>query len=63
MFLSRILMRLTSLEYMSDIPGDNKGGDVKLLIKRRDKEMALQLVSHMNLRMSEIRLDMMDEEF
>lgn len=63
MFISRIIFRLTSLQYMSDIPGDNKGGDVKLRIKRKDKEMARNLVSHINLRMSEIRLDMMDDEF
>ena len=63
MFISRMIFRLTSLHYMSDIPGDNKGGDVKLKIKRKDKEQALHLVSHINLRMSEIRLDMMDDDF
>lgn len=62
LFLSRIVLRLGNMTYLSDIPGDNKG-EVKLKIKRKDKEMAQNLVSHIKLRVSEIRLDMMDEEF
>ncbi len=61
-FISRVLLRVASIDYMDSIPGDHKG-EIKLKVKRKDKELALRLVSHINLRISEIRLDMMDEGF
>ncbi|RMG20957.1 MAG: hypothetical protein D6730_19080 [Bacteroidetes bacterium] len=62
MFVSRMLLRVGNITYLSEIPGDNKG-EIKFKIRRKDKEMAQNLVSHINLRISEIRLDELDEEF
>lgn len=59
-FITRLTIRVTSLEHLNNFPGDHQG-EVKLNIKRRDREEAKQLASYVNLRISEIRLDMMDE--
>ena len=56
-----LLLRPTTLSAFQGIPGADEG-ELKLKFKKRDLELAKDLVSHLNLRLSEIRLQDMDEE-
>ena len=60
-FVANFYVRVYRLQDVSDIPG-NEDGEIKLKIKRKDREKAATMASHIALRISEIRLDMMDRE-
>lgn len=59
-FVANFYIRVFSLKDIQSMP-NNDEGEVKLRIKRRDRDRARNLASHINLRLSEIRLEMMDD--
>lgn len=61
MFLSRLNLRVSSLKWLDAFPGA-KDSEIKLKIKRKDKELVLHLVSHIKLRISELRLEELDDD-
>ena len=60
-FVANFYLRTVKLQHLDGLPG-GEDGEVKLKIKRKDRDRAKQLASYMALRLSEIRLDMLDEE-
>ncbi|MDX2247900.1 MAG: hypothetical protein SF052_14035 [Bacteroidia bacterium] len=61
-FAANFYLRVYRMKDLEAIP-TNRAGEVKLSIQRKHRERALQLASSMNLRLSELRIEMMDEEF
>ena len=59
MFISRLRIRVNKMGRLDDFPHSDQG-EVVLKIKRRDKELIKNLESYVNLRISEIRLDLME---
>lgn len=59
-FTRSITLRPTTLGALDGIPGVDDG-QLKLKFKKRDLEIARDLVSHANLRLSEIRLEDLDD--
>jgi hypothetical protein len=60
-WFSRLLViRPSTLQALDGIPGADES-ELKLKFKRRDLEIAKHLVSQLNLRISEIRLEDLDE--
>lgn len=55
------IIRPSSLSVIRDFPGANDS-ELKLKIKRRDLQSAKEIASYVNLRISEIRLEEMDNE-
>lgn len=60
-FVSNFRLFVSSMRILGEFPG-GKDGVIKLKIKRKQKENAKQLASHINLALSEFRLKMMGEE-
>ena len=60
-FVANFYLRTVKLQHLDGLPG-GEDGEVKLKIKRKDREKAKHLASYLALRLSEIRLDMLDEE-
>lgn len=61
LFVSRMKVGLRKLGLMGDFPKSEQN-ELVLKIKRKDKEMAKRLASTARLRISEIRLEQMDNE-
>ena len=61
LFTSRIIFRVTKLNLIRDFPKSEQG-EVKLKIKRKYKEEARRIESFVNYRVSELRLEEMDED-
>lgn len=66
LFTTRLILRVSSLAAIADFPKPSSrkipAGEMRLSLKRSDRERARQAVSYINLRLSEIRLDKMDGE-
>lgn len=60
-FGAALIIRARSLKAISSIPGNNKG-EVHLKITRRDRDVAAQFASRLELRISEHRLDRLDHD-
>lgn len=60
-FISQFRLQVTSMHILGEFPGA-KDGIIKLKIKRKQKQSAKELASHINLQLSEYRLKMMGEE-
>ena len=58
-FSTHIIIRVYRMGYLDNVPG-SENGEVKLKLKKKDRNTAQNLVSHMNLRLSELRLDAQD---
>lgn len=59
-FGTKIMVRVLRLRDLDGIPNSEKG-EVKLKISRKDRPRAEELVSHINYRLSEMRLNEMGE--
>lgn len=66
LFTTRLILRVYSLSLISEFPKpSNKNipaGEMRLRLKRADRERANQFASYINLRLSEIRLDKLDND-
>jgi hypothetical protein len=60
-FVSRFRLHVKSMRILGEFPV-GKDGVISLKIKRKQKKVAQDLASSINLRLSEIRLDMMDDD-
>jgi hypothetical protein len=58
-FVSRFRLHINSMKILGEFPV-GKDGVISLRIRRKQKEMAKDLISYINLRLSEIRLDRLD---
>lgn len=58
-FVSRFRLHISSMKILGEFPV-GKDGVISLRIRRKQKEMAKDLLSYINLRLSEIRLDRLD---
>ncbi len=61
-FVSRLQIYVSQLSLLQAFPKTKEGG-VSLKIKRKHKQTAQDIVSFVNYRLSEYRLDSMDSEF
>lgn len=61
-FVANFYIRVYRMKDLEDIP-NNQAGEVKLSIIRKNRERAIQLASSINLRLSELRIEMMDNDF
>ncbi len=61
-FVSRLYIHVSKLSYLQDFPKSEQG-ELVLKIKRKYKDTAKDIVSYVNYRLSEFRLDSMDSEF
>lgn len=59
-FVTRLILRVVRLHDLEGVPGA-KEGEVKLKIRKQDRERAAEIVSQINIRLSEIRLSDMDD--
>ena len=60
-FISRFRLHVNSMEILGEFPA-SKDGVISLKIKRKQKQAAKELESYINLRLSEIRIEMMGED-
>ncbi len=60
-FISRFRLHINSMRILGEFPV-GKDGIISLKVKRKHKEIAKNLESYINLRLSEIRLDMLGED-
>ena len=61
-FLSRLELHVNAMRILGEFPVGEEGV-IKLGINRKQKKTAKEMASYINLRASEIRLEMMDEDF
>ncbi|MEZ4775882.1 MAG: hypothetical protein R3D00_22060 [Bacteroidia bacterium] len=61
-FVANFYVRVYRMTDLQDIP-NNQAGEVKLSITRKNRERAIQLASSINLRLSELRIEMLDDDF
>ncbi|RMG67986.1 MAG: hypothetical protein D6722_12320 [Bacteroidetes bacterium] len=60
-FVARMILRAYRLGDLAEIP-NAESGEAKLSIKRKDRKVAREMASSLNLALSEIRLAQMDED-
>ncbi|MEZ4827338.1 MAG: hypothetical protein R3C61_13825 [Bacteroidia bacterium] len=61
-FVANFYLRVYKMKDLEDVP-NQKSGEVKLSIARKNRQRAMQIASSVNLRLSEIRIEMMDDAF
>ncbi|MEO1652570.1 MAG: hypothetical protein AAFU64_03405 [Bacteroidota bacterium] len=61
-FQTSIRLRMHRIKTLEDFPGGSKQGEIKLQIKKRYRDEALNLIAQAKLRISEIQLDMTENE-
>jgi hypothetical protein len=61
-FSSAILVKAIKMETFINFPGSRQG-QIKMYIKRKDRDLAEQYVSHINLRISEHQLKQLEEDY
>ncbi|MCI4668130.1 MAG: hypothetical protein MRZ79_08210 [Bacteroidia bacterium] len=65
LFSTRFIIRVIRLASIADFPkptGNIPAGELRLSLKRADRERAKQVESYTNLRLSEIRLENLDKD-
>ena len=58
-FSTHIIIRVYRMGSLDNVPGSDKG-EIKLKLKKKDRSTAQSMVSRINLRISELRLDVQD---